>query len=857
MKIYVFLTALLCISSIAVSQDNNDSRWNNPSSVVMAYGDYVPLPFVPYENPVTQPWTVSTAQGNFLVFPNIRVLPTSNQQTEVPLVISRNTPTFMFGSSNRTSGSDINSGSYITTNGGVTWFGQDFINNGNTNNQRGDPGPAIGKDNRVIFTHLSSNTNFGGVTGMAGEYSTNFGMNFSPSFQIHSSSSDDKNLACGDDVPTSPFYGNFYMTFCNLSSPNTSHVARTTDGGVTWQPSVSWPAPSGSGVQGHDIVTRPNGDVIAIYAVRNTFSPFTETGLGVGRSTNGGVSFTSIQPAYTVNGTRSTSFNGWGIRTNGFPRIACDKSGGARNGWLYVVTDEWNLAPAGSDADVVLHRSTDGGITWSAGVRVNQDPLNNGKVQFFPCVCVDENGGVNVAYYDNRAFPSVGDSCSVYISRSIDGGNTWVDAEVADHHFRPKPTPGLGGGYMGDYIGVAAGNGKVWAFWTDDKWAFPTFQAMAGYITSGPPPANDVAVGPFLSFPSLFLINSNYTIRARVQNIGTNGQTSLPIRFSINGVIQTTNTIPSLPAGAVDSSSFSWTTPGSAGTFVLRIFSGAAVDQNRLNDTVTATVNVLTALPPLCEQFTSSTFPPTDWSLTGSASLWSRHTVSANGLGVGSAKADFYNVSTGSQQLNTLTFTPYSSANLIFFDAYRTYINENDQLQILASTNGGSTYTSVVTLNGGISGELVTAPPSTTAFTPTASQWKKQTIPLPANTNKIRFNAITAYGNNLYIDSICVQSTVEVTQNGGIIPSVYSLSQNYPNPFNPVTNIKFGLPNAGFTKLEVYDILGRVIKTLVNENKPAGSYTVDFDATNISSGVYFYKIESGGFTDIKKMVVVK
>ena len=115
LKIYFLFMALLCLLNFTIAQDNNDARWNNPSSVVMAYGDYVPLPFQPYENPVTQPWTVSTTQGDFLVFPNIRVLPTSNQQTEVPLVISRNTPTFMFGSSNRTSGSNINSGSYITT----------------------------------------------------------------------------------------------------------------------------------------------------------------------------------------------------------------------------------------------------------------------------------------------------------------------------------------------------------------------------------------------------------------------------------------------------------------------------------------------------------------------------------------------------------------------------------------------------------------------------------------------------------------------------------------------------------------------------------------------------------------------
>ena len=121
-------------------------------------------------------------------------------------------------------------------------------------------------------------------------------------------------------------------------------------------------------------------------------------GVGLAKSTNGGGSWTANETIFTSNGTRSSSYNGWGLRTNDFPRIACDKSGGSRNGWLYIVDDEVNLAPAGSDADVILHKSTDGGTTWSAGIRVNQDAMNNGKVQWFPCVCVDPMGGVNVLY---------------------------------------------------------------------------------------------------------------------------------------------------------------------------------------------------------------------------------------------------------------------------------------------------------------------------------------------------------------------------------------------------------------------------------------------------------------------------
>ena len=89
------------------------------------------------------------------------------------------------------------------------------------------------------------------------------------------------------------------------------------------------------------------------------------------------------------------------------------------------------------------------------------------------------------------------------------------------------------------------------------------------------------------------------------------------------------------------------------------------------------------------------------------------------------------------------------------------------------------------------------------------------------------------------------------------IPNNFSLSQNYPNPFNPVTNIKFSMPASGLVKLVVFDILGREVTTLLNEVKPAGNYLVDFDASALSSGVYFYRLESGSFAETKKMLLVK
>ncbi len=88
-------------------------------------------------------------------------------------------------------------------------------------------------------------------------------------------------------------------------------------------------------------------------------------------------------------------------------------------------------------------------------------------------------------------------------------------------------------------------------------------------------------------------------------------------------------------------------------------------------------------------------------------------------------------------------------------------------------------------------------------------------------------------------------------------PVSYSLSPAYPNPFNPSTNIKFGLKETGMVKLVVYNTVGQVVKTLLNEEMPAGSHSILFDAGNLASGVYFYKLEVNGFTDTKKIMLLK
>ena len=121
------------------------------------------------------------------------------------------------------------------------------------------------------------------------------------------------------------------------------------------------------------------------------------------------------------------------------------------------------------------------------------------------------------------------------------------------------------------------------------------------------------------------------------------------------------------------------------------------------------------------------------------------------------------------------------------------------------------------------------------------------------------YMGLTADGFNLIKNAISWALTTPGTSVGRSesMPSNYSLNQNYPNPFNPSTEISFTLPKEGMTTLSVFNVLGQKVATLVNLNLDAGTHQYTFDASRMTSGVYFYRLESGSFSSVKKMLLVK
>lgn len=164
-------------------------------------------------------------------------------------------------------------------------------------------------------------------------------------------------------------------------------------------------------------------------------------------------------------------------------------------------------------------------------------------------------------------------------------------------------------------------------------------------------------------------------------------------------------------------------------------------------------------------------------------------------------------------------------------------VNEKGEFAGYAITDGSGEYT----VNGLASG----------TYTLSADMYEyKETQPAYASVTSDNVTPVVSFT----MESASVSSA---SGNDGVVPSAYSLKQNYPNPFNPSTTISFSIPEKAQVTLKIYNILGSEVASLMNEEKPAGTYSVVFNAANMPSGIYFYTLTSGKFTETKKLVLLK
>ncbi|RPI14898.1 MAG: exo-alpha-sialidase, partial [Ignavibacteriae bacterium] len=462
-KSILLLIAILCVINISTAQERLITK---PEGF-----DYRNLPAIqsvdiPVSNEIR---TVASPFGVLTVDPNIRIFPTSVQQTELSASIWTANPNYIFIGAN----SDPGQGYYFTTNGGVNWAGGDLLPGSISSSS--DPACAFDNTGKVFFNYFDNI--------MVVDKSTNGGANWTGRVTVPSGSFDKNHMAI-DITPSSPYYGRIYVVWSNWVSTPVTVVSYSTNGGTSYSAMQTIGAPiSGHYEQGCNIQTGPNGEVYCVWATPVSGGSYTEDYIVFTKSTNGGANWTTPVSALDINGIRGNILT-TNIRVNSFPSMGVDRSGGARNGWLYLTWSQRSLAPAGSDADICFAYSSNGGTSWSTPVKVNDDALNNGKNQFFPWLTVDQtNGNIATVFYDTRDVSSA-DSCNTYVAVSANGGANWTNMRASDHAQRPVPLSGYATGYYGDYIAIAGHNNIFWPFWMDNR-SGPA-QIYTAKITLGP-----------------------------------------------------------------------------------------------------------------------------------------------------------------------------------------------------------------------------------------------------------------------------------------------------------------------------------------------------------------------------------
>lgn len=352
-------------------------------------------------------------------------------------------------------GSNINN-VYRSNDAGLTWT-KNALNS--TYGVWGDPTLICDNSNNFYFFHLSNPTpdftNW--IDRIVCQKSTNTGLSWSSGTfaGLNGTKDQDKQWAIFDSTTN-----NIYLTWTEFDSYGSSNIAnksrirfsKSTDAGSTWSPAIKINTIDGtciddsSTVEGAVPTVGPSGQLYVSWSGPN--------GLVFKKSLDHGVT-------WPTNETLVTTTTGWdysisGIdRSNGLPITSCDRSGGPNNGTIYI---NWSDQTNGTqDTDVFLSKSTNGGATWSAPLRVNDDLP--GKQQFFSWMTIDQtNGYIYIVFYDRRNHDD--DQTDVYLAHSTNGGTTFTNTKISTTPFFPNDTV-----FFGDYTNITAHNGIIRPIW--------------------------------------------------------------------------------------------------------------------------------------------------------------------------------------------------------------------------------------------------------------------------------------------------------------------------------------------------------------------------------------------------------
>jgi len=329
----------------------------------------------------------------------------------------------------------------------------------------GDGVVAYGPNGELYYSTIADDRNGTIFVGVA--KSTDSGATFSAVADASTTADNDtdfqdKPWVGVDRSPASPFKGNVYSTWTDFTQSNGSFIncSRSTTGGESFKKPVAISTKDGSNVvQGSMPALSPNGDLFVAYTDRHTN---TAGGISIVKSTDGGATFGEPKSVAKFIQIRTVT-GGGNVRTNSNPWIVVDK-----NGVVHIAYDA-TPAPGSDRSDIFYTRSTDGGSTFSAPKRVNDDSTST--TQIFPSIAATADGTLGIKWWDRRNDPVNDGLTDVYMSISRDGGASFEkNFRITNQNWVFGPVEsGLASGYHGDYDGIAADGNNFFLSWSDER----------------------------------------------------------------------------------------------------------------------------------------------------------------------------------------------------------------------------------------------------------------------------------------------------------------------------------------------------------------------------------------------------
>ena len=481
MKNLIFFLALFLTAHVNFSQNNAEDRFKSPLEKDREPG-----------NPVFS-GAPSFEYDNSSLFFNINISQHSAPQNEPSVSISRKDPNrvvaawrdFRYGSdpvANRRVGYSY------STNGGLTWATSQLLDSTLIPGYTRNSDPVLTSDTAGNFYCAVITITFPtGNLALAIYKSTDGGITFPFATICAEGMTEDKEWITSDVSPFSPFMNNLYISWTRFEPSTGIKLVKSVNGGINWTAPVTVSENSG-GVQGSNICISPNGQVNVVWLGFGS-----QASVQYDRSTDGGATFGTD---LTI--TSGTFPSGLPNNVNSFPFIAADNSTGSRSGWLYVVfADNRN-----GDCDVFLSRSTDDGVSWSAPLRINNDPIANGKIQYWPAIAVNESGNIAVLFMDTRNTTN-NTFIEAFVARSTDGGFTFSN-ELISSEESPTNIPGSNVRF-GDYIDIDYVGPKVVPVWVDERAGGFNMDIFTSEVTEVLP-----VVAGGLETPAKFTLYKNY-----------------------------------------------------------------------------------------------------------------------------------------------------------------------------------------------------------------------------------------------------------------------------------------------------------------------------------------------------------